>query len=158
MAETISQSTSHMSDADLKAIATYLKDQPGQNADDNPAPVPSDQPVMKIGAKIYADECSGCHAANGKGIPSLFPALHGSAVVQQTDPTSLMHVVLRGSRGIATDAAPTGAAMPEFGWLLKDDEVAAVLSYIRNSWGNAAPAVSAGEVAKARRAFVERND
>lgn len=158
MAETISQSTSHMSDADLKAIATYLKDQPGQNADDNPAPVPSDQPVMKIGAKIYADECSGCHAANGKGIPSLFPALHGSAVVQQTDPTSLMHVVLRGSRGIATDAAPTGAAMPEFGWLLKDDEVAAVLSYIRNSWGNAAPAVSVGEVGKARRAFVERND
>ena len=73
MAETISQSTSHMSDADLKAIATYLKDQPGQNADDNPAPVPSDQPVMKIGAKIYADECSGCHAANGKGIPRFVP-------------------------------------------------------------------------------------
>ena len=48
--------------------------------------------------------------------------------------------------------------MPEFGWLLKDDEVAAVLSYIRNSWGNAAPAVSVGEVGKARRAFVERND
>jgi len=158
MAETISQSTSHMSDADLKAIATYLKDQPGQSADDNPAPVPSDQPVMKIGAKIYADECSGCHAANGKGIPSLFPALHGSAVVQQTDPTSLMHVVLRGSRGIATDAAPTGAAMPEFGWLLNDDQVAAVLTYIRNAWGNAAPSVSSAEVGRARHAFVESGD
>ncbi len=158
MAETISQSTSHMSDADLKAIATYLKDQPGQNADDNPTPVPSDHPVMKIGAKIYADECSGCHAANGKGIPSLFPALHGSAVVQQTDPTSLMHVVLRGSRGIATDAAPTGAAMPEFAWLLNDDQVAAVLTYIRNAWGNTAPSVSSAVVGRARHAFVESGD
>ncbi len=45
--------------------------------------------------------------------------------------------------------------MPEFGWLLKDDEVAAVLTYIRNSWGNVAPAVTAAEVGKTRRALVE---
>ena len=69
-----------------------------------------------------------------------------------------MHVVLRGARSVATDQAPTGAAMPEFGWLLKDDEVAAVLTYIRNSWGNAAPAVNAAEVGNARHAFDERSD
>jgi mono/diheme cytochrome c family protein len=158
MAETISQSTSHMNDADLRAIAVYLKDQPGGNSDENQQPVASDQPVMKVGAAIYSDQCSGCHAANGRGTPGLFPALHGSALVQQADPTSLMHVVLRGSRSIATDKAPTAAAMPEFGWLLKDDEVAAVLTYIRNSWGNAAPAVTAAEVSSARHAFAERGD
>ena len=113
---------------------------------------------MKAGAAIYADQCSGCHTANGKGTPGLFTALHGSALVQQTDPTSLMHVVLRGSRSIATDKAPTAAAMPEFGWLLNDDEVAAVLTYIRNSWGNAAPPVTAAEVASARRALAARAD
>jgi hypothetical protein len=59
MAETISQSTSHMSDADLKAIATYLKNQSGQQADDNPAPLASDQLVMKTGAKIYATSAPG---------------------------------------------------------------------------------------------------
>ena len=157
MGETIGQSTSHMNDADLKAIATYLKDQsgPGDSQADPPAP---DQSTMTVGAKIYADECSGCHVANGKGSAGLFPPLAGSALVQQTDPTSLMHVVLRGARSVATDGAPTAPAMPQFAWLLKDDEVAAVLTYIRNSWGNAAPAVSAGEVGNARRAFVERTD
>jgi mono/diheme cytochrome c family protein len=158
MAETISQSTSHMTDADLRAIAIYLKDQPDRGTNENSPPVASDQPMMKAGAAIYADACSGCHAANGKGTPGLFPALDNSALVQQADPASLMHVVLRGSRSIATDKAPTAAAMPDFGWLLKDDEVAAVLTYIRNSWGNASPAVTAGEVGKTRHALVERND
>jgi mono/diheme cytochrome c family protein len=96
--------------------------------------------------------------ANGKGAAGLFPALDGSAVVQQVDPASLLHIVLRGARSVATDPAPTGAAMPEFGWLLKDDEVAAVLTYIRNSWGNVASSVNATEVGKAQHAFVDRND
>ena len=69
-----------------------------------------------------------------------------------------MHVVLRGARSVATDKVPTAPGMPEFGWLLTDDQVAAVLTYIRNSWGNVAPAVSAGEVHKARQALVERSE
>jgi mono/diheme cytochrome c family protein len=156
MAETIGQSTSRMKDADLRAIAAYLKDQSGP--DIRVDPPTSDQPAMKMGAKIYADECSGCHAANGTGSAGLFPPLASSALVQQIDPTSLLHVVLRGARSVATDHEPTAAAMPQFAWLLKDDEVAAVLTYIRNSWGNASPAVSASEVGRARRAFVERTD
>jgi mono/diheme cytochrome c family protein len=156
MAETIGQSTSRMNDVDLRAIATYLKDQSGPNI--RVDPLAPDQPAMKMGAKIYADECSACHAANGTGSAGLFPPLTSSALVQQIDPTSLLHAVLRGARSVATDREPTAAAMPQFAWLLKDDEVAAVLTYIRNSWGNASPAVSAGEVGKARRAFVERAD
>jgi mono/diheme cytochrome c family protein len=159
MSETLNLSTSHMTDVDLKAIATYLKDPPSQNGNqDQGVSGAPNQAVMKMGARIYADECSGCHIANGKGVAGLFPALEGSAVVQQSDPESLLHIVLRGARSVATDRAPTGAAMPEFGWLLKDNEVAAVLTYIRNSWGNAASPVSAAEVGKARHEFVERND
>ncbi len=156
MAEVVTRSTSQMTDADLKAIAAYLKDKPSQN--ENAGGTKPDQATMKLGAAIYADECAGCHAANGQGATGLFPALNGSPVVQQADPTSLLHIVLRGARSVATNGAPTGAAMPEFGWLLKDDEVAAVLTYIRNSWGNAASTVSAAEVGKARNAFVERSD
>ena len=159
MSETVNLSTSHITDADLKAIATYLKDPPDRKGNENRnASSAPDRAVMKVGARIYADECSGCHKADGKGTAGLFPTLDGSAVVQQADPASLLHIVIRGARGVATDQAPTGAAMPEFGWLLKDDEVAAVLTYIRNSWGNAASSVSAAEVTEARHTFVERSD
>jgi mono/diheme cytochrome c family protein len=155
MAETLHLSTSHMTDADLHAIAVYLKDQPGQKEAAPPAPP---QAAMKAGAKIYADECSGCHTPSGKGVQGLFPALDGSHEVQQSDPTSLLHVVLRGARSVSTKEAPTASAMPEFGWILTDNEVAAVLTYIRNSWGNAAPAVEPDDVGKARKQLVERND
>ncbi len=154
MSETLNLSTSHMSDDDLKAIAVYLKDQPGQN---NEAAGP-DQSVMKKGAQIYADECSGCHKPDGSGIPALFPTLKGAPAVQQTDPTSLLHVVLRGAAAASTDKAPTAGSMPQFGWILSDEDVAAVVTYVRNAWGNSAPAVNASDVHKAQQALVERSD
>jgi mono/diheme cytochrome c family protein len=157
MSEMVTRSASHMTDADLKAIAIYLKNEPSQNENQAASDKP-DQTVMKIGAAIYADECAGCHTANGKGASGLFPSLNGSPAVQQTDPTTLLHLVLRGARSAATDGAPTGAAMPQFDWILNDDQVAAVLTYVRNAWGNAAPPVSAGEVHKTRRALIERSD
>ena len=78
--------------------------------------------------------------------------------MQQGDPTSLLHVVLRGAAQRRHAKAPTAAAMPAFGWLLTDDQVAAVVTYIRNSWGNSAPAVTAGDAKKARSTLAERND
>jgi mono/diheme cytochrome c family protein len=157
MSETLNLSTSHMTDADLHAIAVYLKDQPGASSPPVPPSAP-DQSVMTAGAQIYADECAGCHKSNGEGATGLFPALNGSATVQQTDPASLLHVVLRGARSVATAPAPTAPAMPPFAWVLDDDQVAAVLTYIRNSWGNAAPAVSTSDAARARNDLAERND
>lgn len=155
MSETLNLSTSKMDDSDLKSIAIYLKDYSGhqQSASSDP-----DQKVMNVGGQIYADECSGCHTANGKGIANMFPSLNGSAIVQQTDPTSLLHVVLRGARSVGTDKAPTAPAMPSFSWILKDDQIANVLTYIRNSWGNKAPPVSASQVSKQRQALSERSD
>ena len=162
MAETISRSTSRMSDADLRAIAVYLKDQPGDPANtgqnqQTASPAPNSS-VIKIGQQIYADECSACHKADGKGTTGLFPTLAGASVVQQTDPTSLLHVVLRGALSVATPKAPTAAGMPAFSWVLNDDQIAAVVTYIRNNWGNSAPAVTASDVSKTRSALAERSD
>jgi mono/diheme cytochrome c family protein len=157
MSETLNLSTSEMSDADLEAVAVYLKDQAGLTR--SVASVdPPDRAVMKSGAQIYADECSGCHAPDGKGIAGIFPSLSGSSTVQQSDPTTLLHIVLRGARSVGTGPAPTAPAMPQFGWLLTDDQVAALLTYIRNSWGNSAPVVTAGEVGKTRRMLIGRSD
>jgi mono/diheme cytochrome c family protein len=156
MSETIHLSTSHMRDDDVRAIALYLKDQPSQSVSsrgDTP-----DQAAMKAGAQIYADECSGCHGPAGKGTPGLFPSLNGTPMVQQADATTLIRVVLRGAQSVATKAAPTGPEMPAFGWILNDDQVADVLTYIRNSWGNSASAVDAATIRKQRQALVERSD
>ena len=149
MAEEITLSSSQMTDADLRAIATYLKDLPGQTSSPPAAVSPSD-PTMAAGGAIYADECSACHGMDGKGVPYLFPSLAGSPNVRSTDPTSLVRVLLEGARSVATAGEPTGPGMPSFAWKLNDDQAAAVLTYIRNSWGSSAPAVDANEVKQAR--------
>ena len=157
MGEEIAQSSSRVRESDLRAIAIYLKDQPAKSETDG-TPVAAQDATMQRGAVIYADECSACHAPSGTGIPELFPRLAGAPAIQSKDPTSLIHVVLRGARSIATDAAPTGPAMPSFAWLLNDAEVAAVTTYIRNAWGNAAPSVTASDVADARKTLSRRAD
>jgi mono/diheme cytochrome c family protein len=157
MADVVQKSSSSMIDADLRAVATYLKEQPTPK-EQSVQPVAASDPAMKAGAAIYADECSACHTLSGKGIPNLFPALAGSPATQSTDPTSQIRVVLAGTQSVATARAPTAPSMPSFGWVLDDREAAAVLTYIRNSWGNAAPAVTTDEVAKRRGELAKGND
>ncbi len=148
MAEEVGLSSSQMSDGDLRAMAIYLKSLPGQA--DAAAPLAADAAGMRLGASIYADECSACHAPHGEGVAGLFPTLAGAPSIQSRRPTSLIRVVLRGAKSAATDAAPTGAAMPAFGWMLSDAQIAAVTTYVRNSWGNAASAVDPDAVAAMR--------
>ena len=150
MAEVIGYTTSRMSDDDLADIAEYLKDQPTpQRA--GPTTFAASDKTMRTGQAIYLDNCAACHTQSGEGIARLFPALKGMPAVQQSDASSLIRVVLQGTRAAATDMAPTGPAMPSFGWRLSDDQVAAVLTYIRNDWGNAAPAVGGSDVGSQRR-------
>jgi mono/diheme cytochrome c family protein len=157
MAEEVANSSSAMTDADLRAVAIWLKDQPVPN-EASTLPIESSDKAMKLGGAIYADECSACHTPNGAGIAGLFPALAGAPSVQSTDPMSMIRVLLAGTRSVATDSAPTAPAMPAFAWLLTDRQAAAVLTYIRNTWGNVAPEVTAGDVARRREALGKVND
>ena len=157
MSDVIVHSTSQMTDADLRAIAVYLKGQPAPSGE-SPKPVSGEDSMMRAGEAIYLDNCAACHTSAGTGIPQLLPALKGSPSVQSTDPASLIRVVLRGAQSVATDPAPTAPSMPALGWKLSDAEVAAVVTYIRNSWGNAASAVPASDVESARRQLSQRTD
>jgi mono/diheme cytochrome c family protein len=150
MAEAVSHSTSRMNDEDILAIATYLKDSGQSGASARPEPVAASNSAMRAGAAIYKDSCAACHKESGEGEINLFPRLVGSALVQSDDPTTLVRVVLHGTRAVSTAGAPTAPAMPAFDWRLGDAQVAAVLTYIRNSWGNAAGSVSASAVANQR--------
>ncbi len=148
MGEEITLSSSQMTDGDLTAIATYLKDLPGQTS--SPAAVSASDPTMTAGGAIYADECSACHGMDGKGVPYLFPSLAGSPNVRSVDPVSLTRVLIEGARSVATANEPTGPGMPSFAWKLSDDQVGAVLTYIRNSWGASASPVDPRQVEQAR--------
>ena len=156
MAEEVSLSSSRMTEPDLRAMAIYLKSQPGQT--DTAQPADPHGRVMRVGAAIYADECAACHTPRGAGVAGLFPTLAGAPGTQSRGPASLIRVVLQGAQGVATDTAPTGAAMPAFGYMLSDAQVAAVLTYIRNAGGNAASPVTSGEVASARASLGKPRD
>jgi mono/diheme cytochrome c family protein len=155
MAEAVSHSTSRMTDADIGAIATYLKDSGAGGPAARPDPVAAGDNAMRAGAAIYKDSCAACHKDSGEGEIHLFPRLAGNALVQSDDPTTLQRVVLQGTRAVSTSGAPTAPAMPAFDWRLDDAQVAAVLTYVRNSWGNAAAPVSAGAVASQRQSLAK---
>lgn len=149
MAEEVRDSSSGMSTEDLAAIATYLQGQEG--ASEQRTPLSPNDPVMTAGAAIYRDVCSGCHKIDGSGVPYLIPDLAGSAAVASRDPTTVLHVVLHGAASVATREEPTGPQMPAYAWQLDDAQVAAVATYVRNSWGHAAGLVPASAARTARR-------
>ena len=149
MAEVVMQSTALLPEAELRAIAAYLKDRPAPPATTVTA-LPADDPRMLAGAAVYADTCAACHGDDGGGVARLYPALRDSAVVQAPEPATLLRLLLLGGQAAATDAAPTGPAMPAFHWKLDDARAAAVLTFIRNAWGNAAAPVDAASVRDAR--------
>jgi mono/diheme cytochrome c family protein len=155
MTEEILNSTSQYSDSDLNAIAIYLKSLPGRQ-DATTAQAAS--PVMSAGQAIYRDQCSACHGIDGRGVAMLFPSLAQSSLVHASDPTTAIRLVLRGGRSVATTAEPTAPGMPSFGWQLNDDQVAAVLTYVRNAWQTAAAPVSAETVGRARDQLRTRSD
>jgi mono/diheme cytochrome c family protein len=149
MAEVVVNSTSKMSDADVRAIAVYLKDLPAGAPE--PAVAPPPQAQMADGARIYKGACIACHEADGSGAPRIYPPLPGNANLQSADPSSTLRIILDGAQTVTTPRAPNTGSMPAYAAKLTDREIADVASYIRNSWGNAAPEVTAEQVKKARR-------
>jgi mono/diheme cytochrome c family protein len=150
MADVITYSTSLMADPDRHAIAVYIKSLSAGPTLRVSAPDPA---VMRRGAAIYSDACASCHLENGVGQPTLFPPLGHNAVAQQTDPTSVLHLIVGGGRVGPSPTRPSPLTMPSFAWKLDDQETADVATYVRNSWGNQAPSVSAGQAAKMRKAL-----
>ncbi|GLH33905.1 cytochrome c [Pseudomonas sp. BR1R-5] len=153
MSDVVEHSMQHLSDADLTAIARYLKTLPASDPHDQPhvydkqvAQALWNGDDSKPGAAVYIDNCAACHRTDGQGYTRVFPALAGNPVVQTADATSLIHVVLDGGTVPATHTAPSNLTMPAFGWRLSDQEVAEVVNFIRTSWGNQGSAVSASDV------------
>ncbi|MEX0954036.1 MAG: c-type cytochrome [Rhizobiaceae bacterium] len=152
MSEVIEYSTQHMAKDDLRAIATYLKDMEGE---ERSVPAEPGEAVMEAGTAIYFDSCSACHASDGSGVPRFFAPLAGSGKVNGEDPTTVIRVILEGARAVPTKAHPSPLTMPAFNWKLTDEQVAAVATYVRSSWGNRGSPVSASDVADLRQRLAD---
>ena len=150
MAGVVVNSTSRMSDADVRAIAVYLKDLPAGEAEPAISPPPATE--MAAGKALYDRACVACHEADGSGAPRIYPPLPGNANLQSADPASTLRIILDGAQTVTTPRAPNTGSMPGYARQWSDQEIAAVTNYIRNAWGNAAPLVDPAEVAKARNA------
>ena len=153
MAEVVHDSTQHLEGADLLAMATYLKSLPPRASDD--APAMETTAAMRIdllerGAHVYADQCVGCHRASGEGVPRAYPALARNPGVIMGSTINAIRIVLNGGFPPGTGGNPRPFGMPPFAQKLGDDDIAAVLTYVRDSWGNRAPAVAPAEVQRYR--------
>jgi mono/diheme cytochrome c family protein len=131
MLETIHDSLSHLTDADLHAMAAYLKSVPAVETFKPTVP----QQAPPSGVQVYLTNCAACHRPDGKGVPGAIPNLAGNGAVMAQGPENVIRAVLGG--------LPAGnglAPMPAIGQGMSDDEVAAVVNYVRTNWGNGAPA------------------
>ncbi|WP_428993096.1 c-type cytochrome [Luteibacter rhizovicinus] len=146
MAEVVRESTQHLTDEDLASIAVYLRSLPARPEQKKDDSLPSRPMFIAKGQKVYADRCATCHGDSGKGKGDAYPPLDGNSSVVEPVGVNAIRVVLSGGFAPATKGNPRPYSMPPFSQHLSDDEVAAVVSYIRQAWSNAANPVSADDV------------
>ena len=98
------------------------------------------------GAVVYIANCSSCHQADGSGIPGAFPPLAGNAVVTG-NPVAVIAIIKNGVDGkIVVNGLAYSGIMPRWKGVISDDQLAAVITYIRSAWHNRAAGVSAADV------------
>ncbi len=146
MQEVVHDSLSQLHDADLRAMAIYLKDQPHDSSPTPASRVKMPAESLARGRALYADNCSSCHQRNGKGIAGTAPALAGNDAVTAAEPYNLIMAMLEGF-----PAQGNWGAMGSFANTLNDDQIADVANYVRTAWGNgAAPNAAPWSVANWR--------
>ena len=151
MAEVVLHSTQYLEPADLRAMAVFLKSLPPAPADSDPREVPQPQPAaLERGGKLYERHCASCHGAQGEGVRGAYPPLAGNRAVTMTSTSNLVQVILNGGYPPSTRGHPRPFGMPPFATVLSDADVAAVITYMRASWGNKAAPVSEFDVARQR--------
>ncbi len=158
MVEVINNSTQYLTDEDVAAVATYLKSlAPVKEKGATPWTYANDtteqlrkRDLSAVGAKEFIQRCEACHVDDGKGQAEFLPPIAGNQALLDKDPSSAINVVLNGSMRLVVDGMPDGYRMPPFRALMNDQQVANVVTFIRNSWGNKAPPVTAKEVKEVR--------
>jgi mono/diheme cytochrome c family protein len=164
MRDVINNSTPWLSDDDLNSMAVFLASLPASAVEK--APVQDDVMAKTLldgtaavpGAAIYANQCQSCHKETGAAAPPYIAALAGNPTVLDRDPASLINIVLNGSAPLVVKGNPAPYRMPEFRVLLSNQQIADVITFIRDGWGNSTPPVSASAVAELRKSTDAASD
>jgi mono/diheme cytochrome c family protein len=157
MAEVTYNSLQYLTPEDTRAMAVYLKSL-GQ---ETPAPAISNVPtaegslLLSLGKSVYDNQCATCHGANGEGKPPHYPPLAGNQSIQMSSAVNAIRMVLNGGYPPGTQGNPRPYGMPPFAQSLNDNEVAAVVTYIRTAWGNRGAPVGALEANQLRSASLD---
>lgn len=139
----------HLTDQDAGDIAAYLKSLPAAGLTSTPGNDVNDT-LYSMGKTIYGQYCAACHQDNGKGQGHQWPTLDGNSLVRHQDPTGLLRVIMDGGFAPSTKATPQPYGMPPFRHFLNDMQIAAVASYVRNSWSNQSGGVNQRQVNRVR--------
>ncbi|WP_295990952.1 cytochrome c [Rugamonas sp.] len=152
MAEVVQRSLQHLDDADVAAMASYLRALPAtpSHSDYERDKSAGAQAFLAAGAKLYQDHCIDCHGAHGEGKAPGYPPLDGNRALTMAEAVNPVRIVLNGGFAPGTAGNPRPYGMPPFGHVLSDVEVAQVVSYLRGTWSNNAPPVSGVDVNKYR--------
>ncbi len=154
MAEVVLHGTQHVGAADLRAMATYLQSLPPEKVPPPAANAP-DAAQRALGAALYDEHCAACHGTQGEGGVtadgrSVVPALAGNRLVTMEPATNLVRSIALGGFGPATAGNPRPFGMPPFEQVLDDARIAALVTFLRSSWGAQAAPLNASEVARHR--------
>ena len=156
MAEVVHNSLQYLTDPDVKAMAVYLKTLPEQQR----AAVAARQAVatqvsarvLAKGSAIYRTQCADCHAVEGRGKRPGYPPLAQNPSIEMASAVNAIRMVLNGGYPPETAGNPRPYGMPPFAQIMSDDDIAAVVTYIRVSWGNQGQPVTSAEVNPLRQA------
>ena len=158
MAEVTYNSLQYMTDEDARAMAIYLKSLPDSESEARtqvparPPVTPETRRVFENGKRIYEDQCASCHMSDGRGKPPHYPPLANNQSIEMVSAVNPIRMVLNGGYPPGTKKNPMPYGMPPFAQSLSDEEVAAVVTYIRTAWGNMGAPVTPREANELRAA------
>lgn len=116
-----------------------------------PAPAKPIDPMV-LGGRVFTQNCQACHQATGEGLPGAFPPLAKSEIALGKE-DRVIRIVLYGLSGpVEVEGKTFNGAMPAWGATLSDEQISAVLTYVRNSWGNKAAPISVDKVKEIHKA------
>ena len=154
MATIVRQSLQYLSTKDMRAVAVYLQSLGEKRSEESSRKIPPMPErvsrYLALGEPVYVKHCQGCHGKSGEGVRGVSPPLAGNRSVTMTSPLNTIRSVLYGGFSPATAGNPRPYGMPPFQHIIRDHEIAWVVSYIRNAWGNLGSLVSPEDVDSSR--------
>jgi len=150
MAEVVHNSLQYLTDADVHAMAVYLKTLPehstSASSNNTGGATRVSASTLARGHAIYVAQCASCHLESGLGQPPGYPPLANNPSIEMESAVNPIRMVLNGGYPPETTGNPRPYGMPPFAQVMSDEDIAAVVTYVRVSWGNHGQPVTALEV------------